>query len=156
MTLLLSFCDHFSLTFINHLLPRLLSVLVCLRLLSMAYHWRELPQVLLLSRQNDKYVFVTSKHVFCRDKSMLAATKYFCRDKYLSQLKKKKNVFRDKLTFVGTKLCLSQQNICRDKHVFISTNILFVCRDERFVAASIHLPVILTQSVRRLSMNTRV
>ena len=77
------------------------------------YHWRELPQVSFLSpqkfcaclsRQNTFFWFVfvfatkacysfvatnfcRDKHVFCRDKSMLAATKYitkvclFCRDK---------------------------------------------------------------------------
>ena len=40
------------------------------------YHWQELPQVKILSRQNKS--FVATKQVFCRDKSMQT---YFCRDK---------------------------------------------------------------------------
>ena len=50
-----------------------------------SYYWRELPQVSFLSRQKfclDKYVFDEAKHVFCRDKSMLATTKLLSRQKY--------------------------------------------------------------------------
>ena len=81
MALLLSFCYHFSLTLINQLLPRLLSALVCLRLLSFTYHCR--------------------KYYFCRDKLIFVATKVclsrqnICRDKH---------VCRCKHTFVATKM----------------------------------------------------
>ena len=51
--------------------------------------------------RRDKHVFVTTKHVFCRGKSMLVATKLLSLQNY---------VCRDN-TFVVT-------NICRDKHVF--------------------------------------
>ena len=57
--------------------PRAVPVMV-----AVFYHWRELPQVAFLSRQ---------KHIFCRDKSTLVATKYLSRDK----------------TFVATHLILS-------------------------------------------------
>ena len=71
------------------------------------YHWRELPQVPSLSQQTrvcrDKQV------VFCRDKSMLAAT-IFCRDK--SMFAAAEYFSRD------THTCLSRQRFCRDKHTF--------------------------------------
>ena len=39
------------------------------------YHWQELTQVSFLSRQTricrDKFEFVATKHVFCRDKSIM-------------------------------------------------------------------------------------
>ena len=46
------------------------------------YHWRELPQISFLPRHlsrqtpvcGDKYVFVRTKHIICRDKSMFVAT----------------------------------------------------------------------------------
>jgi len=72
---------------------------------------------------------------------MLTATKYFCRDKYFSQLKTKQN--KNKTVFVATSLLLSgQKYACRDK-TFVATNTClsrqtFFCRDKRFVAASIH------------------
>ena len=54
------------------------------------YHWRELPQVSFLSWQthvcHDKHVFITTKHIFCHNKSVLVTK-----------------------TFVATKLCLSWQ-----------------------------------------------
>ena len=52
-----------------------------------------------LSRQN---VFVTTKHVFCRDKIMFVRTN-FC---------------RDKIMFVMT-------NFCRYKHVFVEIKMIF-------------------------------
>ena len=56
------------------------------------YHWRELPQVSVLSRRNT--------YVFCCDKSMLLLRqKYACRDKTL----------RHKHTFFATKDVLSRQ-----------------------------------------------
>ena len=58
-------------------------------------------------------IFVTTKHVFCRYKSMLVATKVcFSRQNYC----------RDKIMF------LSRQMFCRDKHTFVATKDVF-CRD---------------------------
>ena len=97
MALLLSFCYHFSLTLISQLLPRLLSALVCLRLLSFTYHCR--------------------KYYFCRDKLTFVATKVclsrqnICRDKH---------VYRDKHLF------LSRQTFCRCKHTFVATKMIVV------------------------------
>ena len=99
------------------------------------YHWRELPQESFLSRQKscgDKRVFVTTKHVFCRDKSMLVLSwqNYVCRDKrrVLSRQKrvcreKKQIMSRQKFkhTFVEIK-----DVFCRDKHVFVATKIILV------------------------------
>ena len=89
-----------------------------------AYHWRELPQVSFWSRQKFcryKHCFVATKDVFCRDKSMLSATKRLsnrcvCRDK----------TCRDKHTFAARK-----HVFCRDKHVF--------CRHKTFVATKMIL-----------------
>ena len=56
-------------------------------------------------------MFVETKHVFCRDKSVLAAT----------------------ILFVATKFYLSQQNIfvATNKHTFVATKDVFcVCRDK--------------------------
>ena len=62
--------------------------------------------------------FVTTKHVFCRDKNMLVATN-LCHSIFLSW----KNVFcHDKHVFVTTKVCLSRQNFCCDK--------ISVCHDK--------------------------
>ena len=44
---------------------------------SVCYHWQELPQVSFLSQQKfcrNKRVFVATKHVLCRNKSMLVMT----------------------------------------------------------------------------------
>ena len=53
-------------------------------------HWRELPQVWFLLQQTSTDMFVTTKHVFCRNKSMPVATniclswqKYFVMTKVL-------------------------------------------------------------------------
>ena len=51
-------------------------------------------------------MFVATKHVFCRNKSMLAVTKLLSRQNCFSR----------------------QNNFCRDKHVFVTTNILFLRR----------------------------
>ena len=68
------------------------------------YHCRELPQVSFLWRQTNcghKHVFVETKHVFCRDKGILVATKPLSRPKY----------------FVGTNIILSRQAyFYRDKN----------------------------------------
>ena len=58
-------------------------------------------------------VFVATKHIFCHDKSMLAATK----------------------VFVVTKLCLSRQKFCCnkqtfDKHVFVMTRLIHLAPDQ--------------------------
>ena len=52
-------------------------------------------------------IIFIAKHVFCHDKSMLAATRVLSRQ----------NIF------VATKL-LSQKNICRDKRVFVAGKVL--------------------------------
>ena len=82
------------------------------------YRWRELSQILFLPRQKfrrDKrvFVFVATKHVFCRDKSMLAATKLF----------------------VAIKLCLSRQNIFVATKVYLSRQTR-VCRDKNDTCGS--------------------
>ena len=46
-----------------------------------------------------KHVFVTTKHVFCCDKSMFVVIKLLSRQQF----------YRDKLTFVATNTCLSRQ-----------------------------------------------
>ena len=89
------------------------------------YHWRELPQVSFCrdrSLSQHKYVFVTTKHVFRREKNMIVATKI--------------------IMFVATNTCLSRQTFCLDKHTFVvkkdvATNILsrqaYFCREKRRV-----------------------
>jgi len=85
------------------------------------YHWRELPQVLFLLRQmfcRDKHVFVTTKHVFGRDESMLVATKLRINVKTLRK------------TFVATSIFLSRQRrFCHDKTRLLSQQTRF-CRDK--------------------------
>jgi len=97
------------------------------------YHLRELPQISCLSRQNFfsySHVFVATKDVFCRDKSMLVSTILLsCFSKY---------------NFVATSLLLCRQNTC-----LVATNTSLsrqkwqiqniFCRDKRFVTASILL-----------------
>ena len=51
-------------------------------------------------------IFVATKHVFCRDKSMLVATK-------------QDNFCRDKRHFV-------RQKFCPDKHTFVATKDVYV------------------------------
>ena len=99
------------------------------------YHWRELPQVSFLSRQEfccDKHVFVATKDVFCRDKHMRDA--YFCRHKHVC-VATKHVFYRDKSMlvtkllsrqkyFVATNIILSPQNLSRQA---------YFCRDERRV-----------------------
>ena len=46
---------------------------------AVVFHWRELPQVSFLSRK--VFVFVATKHVFCRDKSLRVETN-LCRGKH--------------------------------------------------------------------------
>ena len=72
-------------------------------------------------------MFVARKHVFCREKSMLDATKLLARQTY---------VCRDKSKLLPTKLLLRQnyvcrdkylsgQKFCRDKHSFVATKQVF-------------------------------
>ena len=68
------------------------------------------PTLLLLLLLLLLHVFVATKQVFCRDKSMLAATTVLSRQNY---------VCRDKI-FVATHPCLSRQQFCLDKHTFVS------------------------------------
>ena len=87
------------------------------------YRWRELPQVSYFCRY--KHAFVETKHVSCRDKIMLAATKplsrqnYVCRNKIL--LSRQQCLLRQKFcqhTFIATK-----DVFCRDNHVFVATKV---------------------------------
>ena len=68
-------------------------------------------------------ILVETKHVFCRDKSMLVATSI---------------IFSQQNIFVVTKLrvLLRQTRICRDKHVFVATN---TCLLRLFVATKVIL-----------------
>ena len=91
-------------------------------------------------------IFVTTKHIFCHDKSMLVATKVcllwqnifvatkvFC-DKYLSwqtcvchdrSFVTTKDVFcHDKHMFVATKVSFLWQNFCCDKIMFVVIKVL--------------------------------
>ena len=72
------------------------------------------------ARAATSMIFVTTKHVFCHDKSML----------------------------VTTKVCFPRQNYCRDKHIFVTTKLLsrqifvatnIICRDKTVVATSLLL-----------------
>ena len=69
-----------------------------------------------LSRQayfcHDKHLFVVSKHVFCRDKSM--QYRYFCRGN--SFVVTSILLLQHKTCFVTTNTCLSQQNFCYNKN----------------------------------------
>ena len=87
--------------------------------------------------RHDKHVFVATKHVSCRDKSMLVTTKLlswqniFCHDKKYACCDK-----HDKY-FVATKVLSQQAYFCRDKRCPLSqqTRICctLVCHDKTFV-----------------------
>ena len=99
-------------------------------------------------------IFVETKHVYCRDKSMLAATKLclsqqacFCRDKYLSRQKYVCDTCLSRQIFLVTKVCLSRQKylsrpkyVCRDKHTFVATSIILsgqnICHDRNDTCGS--------------------
>ena len=66
-----------------------------------------------------KTIIVTTKHVFCRGKSMSMSVP-------------------TKLIFVAKNSCWSRQTFCCYKHTFVATKGVF-CRDKRFVATSILL-----------------
>ena len=80
--------------------------------------------VLLLAGAVTSIIFVATKHVFCRHKSMFAATKAtnnLCRKKNRclsgqAYFVETKEVFCPDKCFVATNTCLSRQNICRDKN----------------------------------------
>ena len=83
----------------------------------------------------DKHVFVKTKHIFCCDKSMLAATKPFLQQNYVcDKVFVVTNVCCDKHIFVVTKdmFCdkrhvLSQQTcVCCDKHMFVATKMILL------------------------------
>ena len=90
------------------------------------------------------------KNVFCRDKSMLNATKpfYFVATKPLWRQifvaikdvlsSRQTRVCRDKSKLVATEVSLSGQTVYRDKIMFVATKIClsrqaFFCRDKRRV-----------------------
>ena len=83
----------------------------------------------------------------CRDRSMLAVRKYYCRDKHVFEatkdLSRQAYFCRDKSMFcldkhvlllslqifVATKICLSRRRFCRDEHTFVATKGVF-CRSK--------------------------
>ena len=95
-------------------------------------HWQELSQTPFLSWQkfcHDKHVFVTTKHVFCGDKSMLVTTTCLLRHNFVAT---GILMLGQKTCFVMTNTCLSRQKYaCHDKIIFVvtksyvATNIIF-------------------------------
>ena len=89
------------------------------------YHWRELPQVLFLSRQNT--AFLSRKNYVCRYKIFLLRQNYFVAAKVLSRqayfLSRQTRVCRDK-----TRLLSRQKYACRDKYLsgFVRTKMILV------------------------------
>ena len=92
-------------------------------------------------------MFVATKHVFCREKSLHAATKLLSRHNYIyhdkiflpRQIISREHVFvatsilwsRQKACFAATNTCLSPQNcVCRDKYLLQQK----VCRDKIFLS----------------------
>ena len=72
----------------------------------------------------DKLTFVTTKHVFCRDKSMLVRT---------TKLSQQKNIVATNVLFVQQKFCCSKHTFvmtkdvfCYDKHMFVMTKMILV------------------------------
>ena len=104
------------------------------------YYWRELPQVLFLSRQtfcqtrhkHDKARLLSQRKNACCDK-YLSRREYFCRDKR-RVLSQQTRVCRNKSMLVATKVCLSRQNLGNTNIIFVSTNI---CLDKSFVETKI-------------------
>ena len=66
-------------------------------------------------------MFVATEHVFCRDKSMLAATNYCRAQIILSRQTLQNYVCHDKHTFIAPKDVLSRQTRVSTKHVFVAT-----------------------------------
>ena len=104
------------------------------------------PWFLSLEGAATSIIFVVTTHVFCRDKSMLGATKPLCRQNY---------IFHDKIfcrnkskIFVATNTCMSPQKslvttkvlsgqkyVCRDKRRIMSRQTR-VCRDKNDICGS--------------------
>ena len=101
-------------------------------------------------------IFVATKNVFCRDKSMLAATKLLSRQNTFvasntclsrSFVATSVLLLQQKACFVATNTFLSRQKKKKkalSRQIFLATNlILFVarniCRNKSFVSTSIHL-----------------
>ena len=96
----------------------------------------------------NKHVLVATNHVFCRDKSMLAATKllshhnYICHDKIClsRQIFSREHVFvatnilwsRQKTCFVATKHLFVPTKLCLSRQIFVATKVL--SRQNIFVA----------------------
>ena len=89
------------------------------------YHWRKLPQVSFFSWQMfcresfspDKRVFVVTKHIFCRDKSMLAVTTFVMTKLYLlwQNIVGMTKALSWQI-FGVTNTCLLRQKFCCDKN----------------------------------------
>ena len=90
-----------------------------------------------LSRQN-----TSCRDKFCRDKIMFVATKYFCREKYLSRQtrvcrNKRFVATKDLFCFSPTNTCLSRKTyFCRGKITFVATNI-YILKMEHLHAESV-------------------
>ena len=68
------------------------------------------------------HVFVATKHVFCRDKTILSRQNYACRDKHVFVAT---NICHDKRFVATSILFLAIKDVfCRDKHVFVATKLL--------------------------------
>ena len=94
---------------------------------TLQYHWRELPQVSFLSRQNT--CLSRQNTSFVATKVGLSRQTYFCRNTTLAAT----NICRDKQfchdkSFVATSLLLSRRNSClsRQKTWFVATSMCFV------------------------------
>ena len=86
------------------------------------YHWRDLLQVLFLSRRRFR-VFFATKQVFCRD--AFVATNLLSRQTFLSRQKK-----------IGL-LFSRQTRFCRNKHTFVATKDRFYLDKSKLVATNI-------------------
>ena len=110
-------------------------------------HWRELSQVLFLSRQTrgvvrDKSVFIATKDAFCRYKNMLDATKFYAyvilREIFVAtkMLSRQTHVCCDKHNFVAANIVLSRQRFSHDKHTLVETNTYLSRQNTSFVATN--------------------
>ena len=81
-------------------------------------HWLELPQVPYIPQNifekfcHDKHTSVVTKDAFCHDKHVFVQTKVSLW---------RQNICRDKIT---TKICLSGEKNCLDKHVFVAIKMI--------------------------------
>ena len=129
------------------------------------YHWRELRHVSFLSRQ-------TTKHVFCRDKSMLIAIKLCLWQQNISVATKRfsRQIFvcSDRIVcpdffwifFLQIVTHTHTQKKKKKKKVFVATSILLslqktcICRDKTFLATKIKLVAAPANDTRPVTTHT--